>query len=121
VANINDVYHRPTPVTEYSGEVSVRFPLQITDRLNGSVPQDTGTVIQFLAGFTVPCVGTADPQTGSSCVLSTTADTLIPGLVIENQRTIWQFGQLTVYDGGTDGAASTEPNFPFMRQGVFAP
>jgi hypothetical protein len=121
MADINDVYHRPTPVTEYSGEVSVRFPLQITDRLNGSVPQDTGTVVEFLGGFTVPCVGTPDPQTGSSCVLNTTADTLIPGLVTENQRTIWQLGPLTVYDGGSDGVVSTEPNSPFMRQGIFVP
>ncbi len=35
--------------------------------------------------------------------------------------TIWQLGDVEVYDGGADGDVDTTPNTLFMRQGVFAP
>jgi hypothetical protein len=53
--------------------------------------------------------------------LSTTADTLVPGMVKEGARTMWQLGQIYVTDGGADGQALTEPNATFMRQGIFVP
>jgi hypothetical protein len=123
LAEINDVYNKPnsSPLTDYAGEVGVRVPLQVTDRSNGAVPQDPGTVTEFLAGFTVPCVATAATDTGASCVLSTTADTLLPGMVKEGARTMWQLGQMYVTDGGPDNVALTDPNTVFMRQGIFVP
>ena len=45
-----------------------------------------------------------------------------PGSVRENMRTTWQLGQVQVYDGGSDGLASTtEDNTLFETQGVFVP
>ena len=50
------------------------------------------------------------------------ADTLVPGSVKENLRTTWQLGQVQVYDGGSDGLASTTgDNTLFETQGVFVP
>lgn len=124
VADVNDVYTKPpntAPLVDYTGEVGVRVDLQITDKSNGSVPQDPGTATNFLAGFTVPCVATADTTAGASCVLSTTADTLVPGMVKEGARTMWQLGQVFVTDGGADNQALTDPNSVFMRQGIFVP
>jgi hypothetical protein len=95
--------------------------MQITDKSNGSVPQDPGTVTEFLAGFSVPCAATSDTTIGASCSLTTTGDTLIPGLVKEGARTMWQLGQLYATDGGADNVAITDPNSVFMRQGVFVP
>ena len=88
VADVNDVYTKPPNTARWSttpGEVGVRVDLQLTDKSNGSVPQDPGTVTNFLAGFTVPCAATADTTAGASCVLSTTADTLVPGMVKEGR------------------------------------
>ena len=36
-------------------------------------------------------------------------------------RSIWQLGQVQVFDGGADGQASTTPNTLFATQGVFVP
>ncbi len=124
LADINDVFNKPpntAPLTDYTGQLGVRVGLQLTDRSNGSVPQDPGTVTEFLAGFTVPCVATPGTPPGGSCMLSTTADTLVPGMVKEGARTMWQLGQIYVTDGGADGQALTEPNATFMRQGIFVP
>jgi hypothetical protein len=41
--------------------------------------------------------------------------------VKETQRTIWELGQVQVNDGGPDGNATTAPNTPFLRQGIFVP
>jgi hypothetical protein len=42
--------------------------------------------------------------------------------VKEGRRAVWQIGQVKVYDGGTDGAASTTAdNTLFMDEGLFVP
>ena len=47
---------------------------------------------------------------------------VVPGLVTESRRTIWDLGQVKVYDGGSDGLASTTgDNTLFMVEGVFVP
>ena len=44
------------------------------------------------------------------------------GLQRESRRAVWQLGQVKVYDGGSDGDASTAAdNTLFMDQGVFIP
>jgi hypothetical protein len=47
---------------------------------------------------------------------------VLPGTVRESARTIWQVGQVGVYDGGADGVASTaDGDSVFVTQGVFVP
>jgi hypothetical protein len=58
---------------------------------------------------------------GSTCAAATTMNTLIPGLVIESQRTVWQLDGVRVLDGGPDGVMSTTPNTLFATQGLFLP
>ena len=54
--------------------------------------------------------------------VDTTFDALVPGVVKEVKRTIWELGQVEVTDGGPDGLAdTTADNEPFLRQGVFVP
>ena len=44
------------------------------------------------------------------------------GAVPEDERAIWQIGDLEVYDGGSDGlAATTLDNTLFAVQGLFVP
>jgi hypothetical protein len=69
----------------------------------------------------VPCTPTPAAGAGATCTLTTTADTLVPGTVTERARSVWQLGQIVVYDGGPDGDAATDPNTVFARQGIFIP
>ena len=54
--------------------------------------------------------------------MGTTADALVPGMVKEGARAIWQFDQVRVFDGGADFDADTAAdNRLFFVQGVFVP
>jgi Tol biopolymer transport system component len=81
-----------------------------------------GTVVDLPLEFAVPCTPVAEPRVGSACTLSTTVDALIPGAVEERKRSIWQLGQIEVYDGGPDGDADTPTGDTlFATQGLFVP
>jgi Tol biopolymer transport system component len=121
-AHVNDVANKD--LSDYSGELRANVPLRITDKDNpaGPGPSPAGTTQPFAFGFDVPCVGDPAPGIGSDCTLVTTADTLIPGAVKESLRTIWQTGQVKVFDGGADEDGSTPTdNTVFLTQGVFIP
>jgi WD40-like Beta Propeller Repeat len=101
-------------LSDYTGNLEVRVPLQITDRSNTPYPggPGPGTVQEFTFTWSVPCAATADPNIGASCNLFTTADTLLPGSALEGRRAIWGTQEIEVRDGA--GQA-------FLRQGVFVP
>ena len=107
---------------DYTGELQLRVPLRLTDRLNGGpVGFEQGTLQDRNFDATVPCTGTASTSIGSTCTLVTTADAVVPGVVVEGKRNVWQLGQVQLRDGGSDGVASTEPNSLFAIQGVLVP
>ena len=43
------------------------------------------------------------------------------GVVREGRRSIWEIGQVQVFDGGADGDADTADNTLFAVQGTFTP
>jgi hypothetical protein len=106
---------------DYSGELQARIALQITDRGSGPGGDEPATVQPFNFRFTVPCATTPSPSVGSTCAMSTTANSLVPGTVKDTARAMWQLGPVQFYDGGADGVASTDPNTLFETQGVFVP
>jgi Tol biopolymer transport system component len=110
-------------LTDYTGELRASVPITITDKDNTPHPggPGAGTTQQFDFTVDATCVAVADPQEGSSCQTSTTADALIPGAIKEGRRAVWQLGQVVVYDGGADGDTATTGNTVFARQGVFVP
>jgi hypothetical protein len=112
-ATITDV-RNASDLSDYTGNLDVRIPLQITDRSNTPYPggPGPGTVVPFTFTYTVPCTATADLNTGSTCNLFTTADTLFPGSVLEGRRAVWETDRIEVRDGSGQ---------PFLRQGVFVP
>jgi hypothetical protein len=118
--SITDV-RRKSDLADYTGELVADAGLRLTDRFNGSAPIDTGTVADMSFPIVVPCVGTSDTAIGSTCSVTTTADSLVPGAVVEGSRAIWQLGQVVVNDGGADGQAATAPNTTFAREGIFIP
>jgi hypothetical protein len=123
VVSITDVRNR-LDLSDYAGELRVDAPLRITDRDNSPNPGGPGPATVTDTGFpiTTPCAATADTTIGSTCSISTSANAVVPNSVVAGKRTIWQMGQVQVYDGGRDGVGSTTgDNTVFMDQGIFVP
>ena len=119
---LTDVRRR-SDLADYTGQLEARAPIRITDRDN---PPPAGgsaaaTVQDAAFAWTVPCSATADTTVGATCAVATSADAVTPGVIKEGMRSIWQLGQVQVFDGGADGQASTTPNTLFATQGVFVP
>jgi hypothetical protein len=119
-AQISDV-RTVADLTDYLGELQMRITLRMTDRTNGLAGNEPATAFDVPLFFAVPCTGTPDTTSGSSCAVNTTADAVIPGIVPEGKRSVWELGQVQVYDGGADGVAATPDNTLYLTQGVFAP
>jgi dipeptidyl aminopeptidase/acylaminoacyl peptidase len=114
--NVTGVLTQGT-LAPYGGELALDNALRLTDRDNTPNPggPGPGTVQDTSFPVTVPCAAGA-------CSVATTANAVAPGAVIAGKRAIWQLGQVQVYDGGSDGLASTTAdNTLFMDQGVFVP
>ena len=110
---------RASDLSEYTGELRTRMQVRLTDRDGAPTPQTTQ---DFPVEFDVPCVPTAEVLDKSLCELVTSIDTLIPGAVAEQRRSIWALDQVRVYDGGPDeDATTTGDNSLFAVQGVFVP
>jgi hypothetical protein len=121
-AYLNDV--RNKNLSPYTGSLRASLSAQVTDKNNvtsgGSV--GAGTTQTFSYGFNVPCIASPDPQTGADCTITTTADTLVPGTILEGKRSIWEIGGARVDDAGPDGNPdTTADNTVFAVQGVFIP
>jgi hypothetical protein len=118
--SITDV-RKSSDLSDYSGELNTRATIRLTDRKNGPDGTEPATVSDFQLQFPVPCTPTPQASVGSTCSVSTSADAVTPGMVIERARAIWEVGQVTLDDGGPDGIAATPDNQPFAVQGVFVP
>jgi hypothetical protein len=121
VANMTDVRNKPA-LTDYVGNVQVAANVQITDQENAPEMPEPGTVQVFKYSYNVPCVATGSTTVGATCSANTTADALVPGTILENRRSIWELGQIQVFDAGPDGNINTSAdNTVFLREGVFTP
>jgi hypothetical protein len=122
VTKVKDVLRR-SDLTDYTGEIRMELGLRVTDKNNSPHPGGTGPGTgSFTLGWTVPCRKTGVTTRGGDCVLGTTAEALVPGMVKEGARAIWQFDQVRVYDGGADSDADTAAdNRLFFIQGIFVP
>ena len=109
---------RRSDLADYTGELQVAQALRITDKLNNGV---RGTMTDYAFRFTMPCTSTPSTTEGAACGAMTTADALIPNSVRANIRSVWEWGQVRVFDGGADGVAATDDNSVFLTQGFFVP
>jgi hypothetical protein len=119
-ANLSDVRQK-VGLADYTGELQVDASVRITDRLNGPSQTEPATGTDTNFPVTVPCVATASTTVGSTCAVSTTFNAVVPGAIVESQRSLWQMKDTKVFDGGPDGLASTTPNTLFADQGIFVP
>jgi hypothetical protein len=109
-------------LTDYTGELELSLALRVTDRDGATGPAAPSTQEDAELSFAAPCVPTADAATGSTCGLDTTAESLVPGVAVEDERTIWAHRAVRVFDGGGDGLAATlGDNDLFQVPGVFVP
>jgi hypothetical protein len=109
---------------DYAGSLEGRLLLRITDKQNPASPDGLGfgTVQDASISYELPCSETLNTSVGSLCLLDTTLDSLVPGIVAESARAIWELGAVQVYDGGGDGDGSTaNDNGLLLDQGVFVP
>ena len=67
------------------------------------------------------CTATADTTVGSTCAITTTADTLVPGAITAGKRAIWQLGDLQVYDGGAAWSCGRLRRDAIRGSGIFVP
>jgi Tol biopolymer transport system component len=95
--------------------------LRITDRQNGFSGNGSATVTDI--GFPVPldCIPTPSSSQGSTCGVNTTANALVPGVVINGDTAVWQIGQVELKDSGPDGVRGDSDDELFATQGVFLP
>ena len=118
---LSDV-RRKGNLLDYTGQLRGLLTFRMTDRYNGPGLDTPATTAQTSFPFTVNCSSTAPAAIGSDCNLTTTADAVMANTVREGTRSIWQLGQIQVFDGGADGMASTtSDNTLFAVQGAFAP
>jgi glucose/arabinose dehydrogenase/PKD repeat protein len=117
--SITDVIDLLRGADYYVGDLRTVIDARITDRNNGPA-SDSATTTGFPWSVDMPC--RPDIGTGAStCSVVTTANTLIPGAVIESKRAIWGLGSVKVLDGGPDGDVSTDDNGLLATQGIFLP
>jgi hypothetical protein len=106
---------------DYSGQVQGNATIRISDHYNGAGLNEAATVVDIPFPVNGSCANTTATTIGGSCTVNTTANTVVPGAVKDNQRGIVEIGQLQISDGGADGQVSTADNTLFMVQGIFIP
>jgi hypothetical protein len=101
-------------LTDYTGQLTARLVLRITDRDNSPYPggPGPGTVVDTPFSYAVTCTATSDATIGSTCGVVTTADAVLADVVKEGRRTLWELDRFDVLDGNGD---------PFLTQGIFVP
>jgi glucose/arabinose dehydrogenase/PKD repeat protein len=115
---------------DYVGGLFAQTVIRRTDKLNGTFGDAAGTAIDLPLGIPIDCVSNSDLTVGSSCNVETTADSLYPGIVREQSRSVWELGAFEVYDAGPNGTG-LETGCPptcgdgdeqvYMQQGLFVP
>jgi hypothetical protein len=120
-ASLTDVRNRGD-LSDYTGELLVDSALRITDHYNGPAQDEPATAQDTSFPMTMSCSPTPSAAIGGACALSSSFNAIVPGAVPEGKRAIWQLGEIDVFDGGSDGVASTTSgNTLFADEGIFTP
>jgi WD40 repeat protein len=124
VATLSDVQtpggndYAPNPL---GADLTLDGRLRITDSANGVSQQEPGTSSDQDFPVPVDCVPTPAPATGSTCAVTTTADTIVPGTVKEAKRTIVQLFRVRLRDAGPNGVRGDSDDTLLAQQGIYVP
>jgi Tol biopolymer transport system component len=114
--------------SDYTGSVIVSISARITDR-NSGFGGAPATVNDTTLHAPAACTPTAGPS-GGRCTLSTTWDTLVPGMFVESKRTVFSAQNVRVLDVGPNGTGTGAGCPPtcgdgdeatILTQGLFTP
>jgi hypothetical protein len=114
------------PGADYAGSVELRIASQISDHNNNVAPgggSNPATTQPFDFGFDVTCTTTSDPAIGSMCADNIHyIENVIGASIPDSARTVWELGQVQLFDGGADADGSTAgDNTLFAVEGLFVP
>jgi hypothetical protein len=121
-----------TALAEIPGSTSsVGKSIRVTDAYNAAPstkdPSNCGSTTSCSAtvrdqAFPVPvfCKATGS-GIGSYCGANTTANALVPGLVVAGKGAIVEIGQIQVFDSGPDGIRDNSDDQLFAVQGIVVP
>ena len=113
--------------SDFTGKLLLSSAIRLTDR-NSGFGGVSATVSDAKLQAPLDCSATANTALGSSCAATTTADSLIPGFVTEEKRSVISTFSLTLDDPGPNGTGygpSCPPSCgdgdeaPYLTQGVF--
>jgi dipeptidyl aminopeptidase/acylaminoacyl peptidase len=94
--------------------------LRFTDKAN-NYGGASATATEYDFRVPIECAATSDPSLGSSCSVSTSADSLLPGFITEQRQTVIQAFRVRVDDAGTNGTTGDSDDRIFAMQGVYIP
>jgi hypothetical protein len=107
---------------DYTGQLEGNAMIRISDHYNGTSLTEAATVQDIPFPVDTGCAATAaDPNQGSVCAISTSANAVVAGSVKDNQRGNVEIQQIQITDGGPDGLVNTPTNTLFGVQGIFIP
>jgi hypothetical protein len=124
IASVNDVRNRQTggDYDPSSGADVTMIPrFRLSDARNGSSGSDSATTTDFDFPVPIGCAVTADPSRGSTCVLSTSADALVPDAIAEDRHTTVAAWKLWLFDSGTNAVRGDGDDKQFAQQGIYVP
>jgi hypothetical protein len=131
-ASVSDVQNQ-SDNSDYTGQlILTTTTLRITDRANDLSGTASATMEDFEFALPVNCTATpGDPLSGSTCSVSSSADTLVPGFAREGKRAVIRVQSLRMKDAGPDADVGPPATCPptcgtgdertYLDQGVFAP
>jgi hypothetical protein len=93
---------------------------RLSDADNGA-SSDPATTVDFDFPVGADCVASADPARGSTCSASTTADSVMPGSIVEGKDMVVQVHRVRVDDSGANGTPNDADDRAFAQQGIFVP
>lgn len=97
----------------------VRF--RLSDTLNGPNQADPATVTDSELAIPVDCATTADPNIGSHCAATTSADGITAGLVKEGRNAVTSLFRVRLRDSGANGIRGDADDREFATQGLYTP
>jgi Tol biopolymer transport system component len=114
--------------SDFAGNVLLRTTLRLTDR-NSGFGGVSATVQDLDFDVPVTCSATSDPLVGSTCSVDTSADAILPGMIVEAKR-MTMSARLALRDPGPNGTgygAGCPPTCgdgdetTYLEPGVFLP
>ncbi len=91
VADVRSVFD----LSDYTSRLRLRYAIRLTDRAN---PAGTAGTLQdaVFSSDDVQCTATVDTTVGSTCALTTTLNSIVPGVVVSGRRAIWRLQSLSL-------------------------